>query len=283
VPVENRGAQARDFITADISIALDGNEITEQKGTSLMVQAGRIGGIFIEDLDTRLDGTKPGETRSFPVKVRDDHLREDIRGKEVEVKVALNSIKRLELAEINQQFLENLGFEDERELKDALMEQLQVRLRDDIQQAMRDQVTKYLIENVTMAIPAKLSQRQRRRVLQRRISAQIMRGIPESELAANAESIEAGADEQAVTELKAFFILDRIAQDQNVDIPESELNGVIAYIASQRGERPESLKQRMSKDGSLMNMYLKMRENKALDRILQDANIEDVEVERPKA
>jgi FKBP-type peptidyl-prolyl cis-trans isomerase (trigger factor) len=79
--------------------------------------------------------------------------------------------------------------------------------------------------------------------------------------------------------LKLFFILQKIAADQNVDVDEGELNGRIAMIAAQRGLRPEKLKQQMAKDGSLANLYVTMREQKAVDKLLEKAQIEDVELQ----
>src|SRR5439155_7296710 len=65
---------------------------------------------------------------------------------------------------------------------------------------------------------------------------------------------------------------------QNVDVEESELNGRIAMLAAQRGVRPEKLKQEMAKDGTLANLYILMREQKAVDEILKSAEIEEVDV-----
>jgi len=38
------------------------------------------------------------------------------------------------------------------------------------------------------------------------------------------------------------------------------------------------LKQDMAKDGTLANLYLQMREQKAIDKVLETAQIEEVEV-----
>lgn len=280
VPVEDRGLQAKDYATADVSIKSDGNEIGSQKDAQFIVQPGRIGGIFIQDIDTQLDGAKIGDTKTVATKAPEDHPKEELRGKDVQIDITIKDIKRLELAEINQEFLESLGFENEQELKDALKEQMEIRVKNDVQQAMRDQVNKYLLENVKMEVPVKLSQRQTQRIVQRRASDLMMRGLPESDIVANIEKIKAGADQQAAQELKSFFILDKIAQQENIEVDENELNGQIAMIAAQMGERPEKVKQRFSKDGTLMNMYLKLRENKAIDKILETAKIEEIEVKQ---
>ena len=42
-----------------------------------------------------------------------------MRDKDVQIEFALKDIKKLELAELNQSFLEDLGFENEQELRDG--------------------------------------------------------------------------------------------------------------------------------------------------------------------
>jgi hypothetical protein len=62
-------------------------------------------------------------------------------------------------------------------------------------------------------------------------------------------------------------------------VDEGELNGRIAMLAAQRGQRPEKLKQQMAKDGTLANMYVQMREQKAVDELLKNAQVEEVELQ----
>ena len=286
VPVEDRGATAKDHVVADITIKFEGKELGAQKDVQFVVQPGRIGGIFIQDLDKQLEGVKSGASKTITLKAPADHVKEELRDKEVQIEITLKDIKKLELAEINEQFLENLGFKDQAELREALKEQMEIRVKNDVQQAMRDQVNKFLMDSIKIELPAKMSLKQTQRVVQRRASDLLMRGMPMAQVEANIEKIKSGAEEAAAAELKSFFILDKIAANENIEVSDSELNGQVAMVAMQTGERPEKLKQTMSKDGTLMNMYLKMRENKALDKLLENAKIEEVampEEEAPKA
>lgn len=283
VPVEGRGLEARDYATADVSAKVEGKEISSQVNQSFIVAPGHVAGIFVDNLPERLAGLKAGESRTFSITVPDTHSNKELAGKEVEVSVALKDIKRLELAEINQEFLDNLGFKDQKELTDALMEQLQIRVKNDVQEAMRNQVRSYLFEKVTMELPAKLSQRQTQRVIQRRASELYSRGVPLEQLQTNIEKLQSGAQEEALRELKMDFILSKIAEQFNIEVSEAELNGQIAMVAAQYGDRPEKVKQQFSKDGTLANMYVRMRESRALDKILESATVEEVEVkDEPK-
>jgi trigger factor len=102
--------------------------------------------------------------------------------------------------------------------------------------------------------------------------------VPREQVEASVEQLRGGAQDEAVRELKLFFILQKIANDQNVDVDEAELNGRIAMLAAQRGRRPEKMTQEMAKDGSLTSLYVQMREQKAIDRLLAGAQVEEVDV-----
>jgi len=278
VPVENRGLEAKDYVTADVQVKVEGKEVGSQKDAMFILAPGHVGGIFVEDLVARLAGLKGGESRSFTMKAPETHANKDIAGKDVEITVTLKDIKKLELAEINDEFLANLGFKDQKELTEALMEQLQIRVKNDVQEAMRNQVKGYLFEKVTMELPAKLTQRQTQRIIQRRASDLYSRGIPLEQIQANLEKIQAGADAEALRELKMDFILSKIAEQFQIEVSEAELNGQIAMVAAQYNERPEKVKQQFAKDGTLTNMYIRMRENRAIDKVLESAKVEEVEV-----
>ena len=283
VPVEDRGVMEKDFLTADVHVKADGNVIAHAHDSQLVARAGRVGGIQVDDLDKQLEGLKAGESRTITAKAPDTHPNEAIRGKDVQIEIALKDLKKLELAEINQEFLDSLGFTDEKELREALREQMVERITNDVQQAMREQVNKYLLENVQMELPTRLSARQADRVVNRRAMDLMSRGIAREQLEANIERLRNGAQDEAVRELKLFFILQQIATEQNVDVSEDELNGRIAMIAIQRGRRPEKMKQDMAKDGSLSNLYIQVREQKAVDKILESAEIEEVEMKPEEA
>lgn len=283
VPVEDRGVEAKDYMVADVHIKLGDEVVGHQHDAQIVARPGRIGGIEVADLDKQVEGLKSGEKRDIKVSVPDTHPAEKIRGKEVTIEFALKDIKKLELAEIDDEFLQDLGFENEQQLRDALKEQMVERINMDVKSAQREQVHKYLLDNTNIEIPSRLSDRQAQRVVNRRAVDLMMRGMPEETIRANLEKLQHGAKEEASRELKLFFILQKIANDFGVDVDEGELNGQIAMIAAQRGERPEKLKQTMAKDGTLSNMYVQMREQKAVDKILETAEVSEVDITSKKS
>lgn len=282
-PVEDRGIKEHDVVAADIHVKVGDEVVLHQHDHQFRVRAGTVAGLKIDDLPKQLEGAKVDDTRTLNIKAPDDHPNEKLKGKDVVIEFKIKDIRELELAEINDEFLQQLGFEKEEELLAALREEMENRVKNDVQNAMRDQVAKALLEQTQIELPAKLSKRQEGRIVQRRAVDLLQRGVPEDQIRANIELLKQGASDEAVRELKLNFILNKIAQEQNVEVTEGELNGNIAAIAAQRGMRPEKLKQQMASDGSLQTLYIRLVELKAIDKILEHAKIEEVEPEQAKA
>jgi trigger factor len=283
VPVEDRGVEAADYLIGDVHVKVDGNVVAHQHDAQVVARPGRIAGVQVDDLVEQLKGLKSGETRSIKATAPDEHPNEQMRGKEVEIEVALKEIKKMELAEVTPAFLEDLGFQNESQLRQALREQMVEKINYDVQQAMREQVNRYLLQSVQLQLPEKLSQKQTDRVVSRRAVDLMMRGMPREQVDANLERLRGGAADEAARELKLNFILQKVASQQNVQVSEGELNGRVAMLAIQHGQRPEKLKQQMTKDGSLANLYVQMLEQKAIDQVLAQAQIEVVELKAEEA
>src|SRR6185312_10600056 len=79
VPVEDRGVQSGDYLTADVHLKLDENVIGHQHDAQLVARPGRIAGLQIDDLDQQLEGLKPGETRTLTVHAAADFPNEQMR------------------------------------------------------------------------------------------------------------------------------------------------------------------------------------------------------------
>ena len=278
VPVEDRGAKAKDYLIADVTLKLGDEVIGSQNDAQIVLRPGVIGGIEVKDLEIQLEGLKVDETRTIKVIAGENHPAEKIRNQEVQIEVKAKDLKTLELAELDDAFLESLGFTNQQELLDELRVQMVERIDNDVKVAMHNQVRNYLIKNLNVEVPAKLSSRQEARIVNRRANELMMRGMQADQIRANLDKLTAGAAEQAKNELKLFFTLAKVATENEIEVDEAEVNGQIAYMAMMQNERPEKLKQQMAKSGQLQDLWLSLRERKALDKLLESAKIEDVEV-----
>jgi trigger factor len=225
VPVEDRGIQAKDYVTADVTIKLGDEVVGSQNDAQIVVRPGVIGGIEVKDLDQQLAGAKVDETRTIKTTAPESHPAEKIRGKEVDIDVKIKDVKALELAEIDDAFLESLGFENQQQLLDELRVQMVERIDNDVKVAMHNQVRSFLSKNVEIELPAKLSSRQEGRIVNRRANELMMRGMQADQIRANLDKLTAGAADQAKNELKLFFTLAKYSEQHGIEVDESEVNG----------------------------------------------------------
>ena len=279
VPVEDRGVEAKDYLTANVHVKVGGEVVSHHHDAQLVARPGRIAGIEIVDLDQQLSGLKPGETRTVKAHAPDTHPDEKVKGKDVEVDIALKDLKRLELVEITPAFLQDLGFETEQELRDALREQMEQKIQDDVQQAMREQVKQHLVANTQLELPAKLSEKQADRVVSRRAVDLMMRGMPREQVEANIERLRGGAAEEGRAGTEALFHPPEAGRQAQPGRGRGRAERPRRHDGDPARRPPEKMKQDMAKDGSLASLYVQMREQKAIDKLLESAQIEEVEVQ----
>jgi trigger factor len=172
-------------------------------------------------------------------------------------------------------FFSSLGCADEAELRQFIRHDLDAQLGDAMQKALRGQIMKYLIDNTPMELPPDLSQRQVERAVMRRMVETYWEGVPQDQIAKEMDKLRAEAAEHAIHDLKFFFIAEKIAEDNKVEVTDEEFNGAIAQIARRRRQRFDRTRDELAKDNGLDALYMQLRDRKIVDQLLEKAKIEE--------
>ncbi|MDI6451264.1 trigger factor [Anaerobaca lacustris] len=244
---------------------------------------GFVGAIPVEKLDEWLVGAKVGDTRTTTVEVPKTYFREEYRGRKVEVEVTIKEVKYLKPAEINEQFLGRYGAESEADLRELIQDNLQQRQEARIREDMSEQIYQHLLRNTDFDLPLDIVARQAGTILQRQYINLLQRGLSRQQVEEQMEQLRAGSEEQAKEQLKTFFIMDKVADKLEIEVTEEEINGHIAQIAIQRGQRPEKMKEQMERDGSLAQFRMDVRQNKCINKLLETADITEQEAQATEA
>lgn len=244
---------------------------------------GFVGEVPVEKTDELLVGAKAGEKRTTTVEVSKTYYNEDYRGRKVDLEITVKDIKYLKPAEIDAAFLQRFDAETEEELRDLVRNQLQSQLEARIRNEMSDQVYQYLLDKADFDLPLDIVGRQAGTILQRQYINLLSRGLSRQQLDEQMEQLRAGSEEQAKEQLKTFFIMDKVADKLEITVTEEEINGHIAQIAVQRGQRPEKMKEQMERDGSLAQFRLDIRQSKCINKLLDSADITETEAKPKKA
>lgn len=279
----DEAAQAGDVVLVGAKITGEGVETLERHGLTMRVSAGQIEGLPLLDLDTALAGKKAGETASLTVKAPEAHPTEAWRGKDLTVDLTISQVRKNVLPEADDAFATGMGFESLEQLKEHIKIRLQGRVQEEVQQALRNQIVKYLLDSITFELPEGVVARHAQRVLSRRAMDLMHQGIPQEDIERNLAHLRAAASEQAKSDMRLSFILGKYAEDEKIEVSDGEVNSRVAQMAAQYNRRPERVRQEMEADGSIRTLYDVLTEEKALDKLLDQAEITEVTEDQAKA
>ena len=281
-PREEGPVELEDQIIADAVLKIEEIEEDEKlDNVEIHVrQNGFVGAIPVEKLDELLVGTKAGETKETSVDVPETFFREEYRGKKVDIQISIKDIKWLKPAELDENFLKRYEVEDKDELREKIQDTLHSRLEGQSRTEMTEQIYKHLLDKTEFDLPMDVVAEQTSSVLQRQYTNLLMRGLSREQIGEQVEQLQAGSEQQAQQQLKTFFIMDKVADKLDIEVTDEEINGHIAQLAMQRGQRPEKMREDMERNGSLAQFSLEVRQDKCVAKLLETAVITEKKPEK---
>jgi trigger factor len=281
-PKEGGKVEEDDQVIADVVLkAEDVEEGQKLNNTEIHVRAnGFVGGVPVKDLDELLAGAKAGDRKETSVEVPKTFFREEYRGKKVAVNIEIKDIKWLKPADIDAEFLKRFGCENEEEMRDIVKTNMQNRREKEIREDMSQQIFKYLLEKVDFDLPTDMVSQQAVNVFRRKYVNLLQMGLSRERIDEQMEQLRAGSEEEAKEQLKTFFVMDKVGEKLGIEVSDEEINGHIAQLAIEQGQRPERMREEMVKNGSLAQFRIQIRENKAVEKMLESAKITEVEAAR---
>ncbi|MEE3220749.1 MAG: trigger factor, partial [Planctomycetota bacterium] len=266
-------AEEGDYLTVNITVSSGEdtvNEIAEQSvciRPTLSFHDGKI-----EKFDKLMNGVKVSESREAEMQVSGDAANEDLAGKKASIKFEVLDIKKFEPPELTKELLEELGgFDGEGALRDAIRDNLERQLEYDQQRHAREQITKTLTEAANWELPPDLLARQSHRELERAVLELRRSGFAEAEIQAYANDLRQNSQERTAQALREHFILERIAEDQDIDADEEDFDNEITLLALQGGESPRRVRARIEKDNLTDALRNQIIERKVIDAVRAEA------------
>lgn len=278
-PAEGKAADG-DMVMAGATIVVEGSEPVAQHGLSLRVAPGQIAGLPLVDLGKALVGAKAGDEVSLTVdEVPAAHPTESWHGKKACITIQVSEVRQRVLPEIDEEYVKLRGYDSLAGFRQQIALYLQTRLEIDVKIAMRQQVREHLLGAVEFSLPEGVAKRHALQALQRRYVDLMQRGVPRETIEELLPQYQANIEEESANDLKLSFILSRIAEERKIEVTDGEINARVASMAQQHNRRPERLRQELEADGSLGSLQMQLVEEKAIDLLLEDAQITEVSPE----
>jgi trigger factor len=241
-------------------------------------ETGALGGFQIEKLGTHLEGKKPGDVVVIETEGPENHEVEMIRGEKVKIEFTIDRVANL-IPTTTEDLLDKFVLESEDQLREQIMLAINQKIQHEQHEVMRAQIVKFLLAEIEFDIPERVSATQTARMVENVRLRLLSRGVPEVKIEEQMAEVRSASAQKAAHDLKVELILEKLADQLDVEVTEGEINGRIAMIARQQGERPEKVRQELIKSRRAAALVGQLRREKAVDMLVQKAEVSDISAE----
>ena len=209
---------------------------------------------FIDTFEDQIIGHKKGDEFDVNVTFPEEYHAENLKGKPAVFKIKLNSIKRKEEAELNEDLAKELGYDSVEDLKAKTKENLIKREETRIENEYKGKVVDAVVEGVNFEIPEAIVEREIQFQINRFAQQLQMQGMSLNQYfemtGQNIEKMRESIKESAEKSVKRDLVLNEIAKVEKVEATEEEVNAELDRTAIMYGMDREGLIAEVRKSGN---------------------------------
>lgn len=269
---EDRALVNGDIANINFEGFVDGEAFAGGKGDNFDLTLGS--GQFIPGFEDQLVGAKKGDEVEVKVTFPAEYQAKDLAGKESMFKVTVNAIKAKAAVEINDDLAKKLLGNQE----DASLESLKTQVKEVIEneklsklynEDLKPALLETYVNEINFDLPEFVVEQEIDMAVNRKAASLSEDEI--KELRENADKLEDFRNtfrEDAEKSVKATFIIDQLAQAENVKVTEQEVMQTIYMEALQMGQNPQEVFEHYQKAGYIPAIQMSMVEDKVLSGLL---------------
>ena len=214
-----------------------------------------------------LRGASAGDERVFEVTYAQDATEQRLAGKTFTYTVKVQAIKQKSLPELDDQFATQLGeFKTLDEVRQRIREGMESERKHTAEHEAKDKLVAELVKRSEFEVPEALVDRQIDVRLERGLRALAAQGMKAEDIKKmDLNRLRVGQREQALQEVKASLVLDKIAEEEKIEVSDEEIDREIDALATQSKQTPEAIRARLTRDGALDRIRNRIRSEKTLD------------------
>jgi trigger factor len=270
----DRPVEAGDYVSIDLSASVDGNQVEDAQASGLSYEVGS--GSMLDGLDEALPGMSSGDTKTF----RTELAGGQYAGQEADVTVTVHSVKVKELPDLDDEFAQAASeFDTLDELRGATTAQLTAMRRGSQAEQARERALDAVLGQLDLPLPETLVREEielRERALDDRLRRS---GLDRPAYLEAAGTTEEELDEQFDTDarrsVKAGFVLDKLAQAEELGVDQNELSAYVTEQAYRMGVAPDRLAKELTDRNQLGSVVNDILRSKAMTLLSERAAIKD--------
>jgi trigger factor len=265
--VEGEPAQAREAEPQG-EPTVKKSETPAEAMEAVLVEIG--GANTIAEFSENLRGLKPGDERTFDVSYAEDFYDKRLAGQSLSYTVKVNGLKKKTTPELNDEFAKELSQEFEtlddlkKRMRDGMVQEREHKAEHEAKEKLMEQ----LVGQHDFPVPEALVERQINIRLDRGLRALAAQGMKEEHMKGlDFGRLRVAQRVAAIKEVKSTLLLDKIAQAENIEISDEELNQEIDALAVQMKATPDAVRKQLAEDGAIDRLRGRMRTDKALESL----------------
>jgi trigger factor len=270
----NRPAQSGDYVSIDLAAQVDGKAVEDAQATGVSYEIGS--GTMLDGLDEVLEGMAADETATFQTELAGGQHA----GSQADVTVTVRSVKMKDLPELDDDFAQSASeFNTVGELRANTRKQMEIVRKAGQAGQARDRAIEAILARIDMPLPEALVDHEiehRRESLERDLdqAGLTMDGYAQSRQLSAAD-IEKEIADEVRRSVKARFILDQLAEQENFSVEQDEIGQYISQLAYQQGVPPEQFARQLTSSGQLGAVVSDVLRSKAADLLAQRVKVAD--------
>ncbi len=273
ITVDDRAVEDGDMTVIDFEGFVDGVAFEGGKGTDYPLTIGSHS--FIDTFEEQLIGKNIGEEVDVNVTFPEEYHAEELKGKPALFKVTVKEIKKKELPELDNDFVEDVSeFSTVDEYKASIKTKIEEKKADEAKSAKEEATIEKIIEGAKMEIPDAMVDSQVRQMAEdfaRRISAQ---GLTIDQYfqytGLTSDKLLEQMRPQALKRIQSRLVLEAVADKENFEVTDEDVNNEINDMASAYQMEADKLKDLLT-DADKENMKRDIQVKKAVKFVTENA------------
>ncbi len=279
IQTAERPAINGDTVTIDFEGFIDGVAFEGGKGENYELELGS--NSFIPGFEEKLNGMQTGEERDLDL-VFPDEYKEDLAGKPVVFKVKLKEVKEKILPELDDEFAKDVSEYDTLEdYKNSIRENLKTTKEAEAQKAFEDAVLTALSDTVENEVPEAMINdfldNQVQSMRQQLMSYGMQLEQYMNMMGTNEEGFRQSMRPNALRQVKTTLVLEKIAELENLEPTDEEVEKQYADMAEQYKVELERVKQSVPKDTVVRDLGIQAASKLVIENAVAEAPKEEAE------
>lgn len=272
-------AELNDVANIDFEGFIDGEAFEGGKAEGFDLTLGSHS--FIDNFEDQIVGHKKGDEFDVTVMFPENYGAENLAGKPAIFKVKVNSIKRKEEAELNDDLAKELGYDSLEDLKVKTRESLTKREETRINNEFKGKVVEAVVANTNVEVPAELTNREVEYQINRFAQQLQMQGISLEQYfqmtGQTLDKMREESREMAEKSVKTELVLSEITKAENIEVSDDEVNAEIDKMATMYGMDKEALLADVKKSGNYARFIdetkYRLSHEKTIDLLVNSAKV----------